>query len=294
MGSERKLDKQKTRTPQPQRKPADKQSDRGAQAGASNLSNLQQQVGNRAVQRLVAQRSGGQEAYTLDERTAGRIKQERGAGQPMEDAVQAEMGQTMGHDLGDVRVHTDAEADRLNRQVDARAFTVGNDVFFRRGEYTPHSTAGKELLAHELTHVVDQSEGRVRDSGSGTTVHAPDDAHEQKADAVAKRAVSPQPATGAQSSYDQGEGRQARAVQRQDEEELEAKSIQRQDEEELEAESLQKQDEEDLEMTALQRQEEEEELEMTALQRQDEPEEELELKAIQRQDEEELEMKRET
>jgi len=286
MGSERKLNKQKTKTPQPQRKPSDKQSDRGTQAGASNLANLQQQVGNRAVQLLVAQRSGGgQDAYTLDERTAGRIKQERGGGQPMEDGVQGEMSQAMGRDLGDVRVHEDAEADRLSRQVDARAFTVGKDVFFRRGEYTPHSSEGKELLAHELTHVVDQSEGRVEDSGSGTTVHAPDDAHEQKADAVAKRVASPQPAAGVQPAYTQSEGRQAQAVQRQDEpeEELETKAIQRQDEEE------------ELEMKAVQRQEEpEEELEMKAVQRQDEPEEELEMKAVQRQDEEELEMKGKT
>ena len=267
MGTERKV--LKTKTTQPQRKPAAKQGEKGTQSNAGGLANLQQQVGNRAVQLLVAQRSGGQTAYTLDEQTAGRIKQERGAGQPLEDAVQAEMGQAMGRDMSSVHVHTDAEADRLNRQVDARAFTVGNDVFFRQGEYTPHSSAGKELLAHELTHVIDQSEGRVKDSGSGTTVHAPDDAYEQKADAVAKRVASPQP-VGTGASYAPGERAPARAVQRQDEpeEELETKPLQRQDEpeEELETKPLQRQDEP------------EEELETQALQRQDEPEEELETK----------------
>ena len=286
MGTERKV--QKTRTAQPQRKPADKQSDRGAQANAGRLADLQQQVGNRAVQRLVVQRGGqtdaqGQEAYTLDERTARRIKQERGAGRPMEGDLQQEMGQAMGRDLGDVRVHTDAEADRLSRQVDARAFTVGKDVFFRRGEYTPHSSEGKELLAHELTHVVDQSEGRVEDGGSGMTVHAPDDTHEQKADAVAKRVVSPQPVVGARPSYTQSEGMGAPALQRQDEpeEELEAKSLQRQgEEEELEAQAVQRQDEpeEELEAKAIQRQDEEEELEAQALQRQEKPEDFLETK----------------
>ena len=55
-----------------------------------------------------------------------------------------------------VRVHTGPEADTLNDSMSARAFTTGQDIFLKRGEYDPRSTAGQELLAHELTHVVQQ------------------------------------------------------------------------------------------------------------------------------------------
>jgi outer membrane protein OmpA-like peptidoglycan-associated protein len=62
----------------------------------------------------------------------------------------------MGHDFGDVRIHTGAAADSSARQIGARAFTRGRDVAFAEGEYQPASAAGRHLLAHELTHVVQQ------------------------------------------------------------------------------------------------------------------------------------------
>jgi hypothetical protein len=297
MGSKRKVDKSSTKksssTQQAQEQAAQKTS-----AASSGLTDLQRQVGNRAVQRLVAQRTGGEDAYTLDEGTAQRVKQERGGGHPLDKATQQEIGQTLGRDLGDVRVHTGAEADRLNRALDAQAFTTGRDVFFREGKYAPHTTEGKELLAHELTHVVDQQEGVVEESGSGTTVHAPDDAHEQRADAVSKEVAGPQSAQSR--TYTPGQGMQSPSVQRQSdpEEELDLKAVQRQEEpeEELDLKAVQRQEEpeEELELKAIQRQEEpEEELELKSVQRQEEPEEELELKSIQRQEEpeEELELK---
>ncbi len=270
-----------------------------------NLDNLQQQVGNRAVQRLVAQREGGEGDYKLDPSTAGRIKRERGGGQALDGAVQREMGQALGQNVSDVRVHTDAEADHLNRQLDARAFTVGRDVFFRDGDYNPHSSDGQELLAHELTHAVDQRAGVVQDGGDGTTVHAPDDAHEQRADDVAKQVTGHQTTgTGKKNSarpsaYVPGKGMATSAVQRQEtpEEEIETKAIQRQEipEEELEVQTLQRQEEpeEEIETKAVQRQETpEEELEIQTLQRQEIPEEELAVQTLQRQEipEEELEI----
>ncbi len=62
----------------------------------------------------------------------------------------------MGHDFGDVRIHTGAAADDSARHIGARAFTLGRDVAFANGEYQPASAAGRHLLAHELTHVVQQ------------------------------------------------------------------------------------------------------------------------------------------
>lgn len=61
-----------------------------------------------------------------------------------------------GADFSAVRIHQGASSDRLNSELNARAFTTGPDVFLRSGEYRPASTSGSELLAHELTHVVQQ------------------------------------------------------------------------------------------------------------------------------------------
>jgi hypothetical protein len=62
----------------------------------------------------------------------------------------------MGADFGNVRVHTDAQADALNQSPGAQAFTIGGDVVYRQGAYDPGSASGQRLLAHELTHVVQQ------------------------------------------------------------------------------------------------------------------------------------------
>ncbi|MEU4238275.1 DUF4157 domain-containing protein [Actinoplanes sp. NPDC026619] len=80
----------------------------------------------------------------------------------------------LGTDLSAVTVHTGAEADQLSRQLDARAFTTGNDVYFRDGEYQPDSGAGRELLAHELVHVAQQSPGLHRAPAETATAEAVD------------------------------------------------------------------------------------------------------------------------
>ena len=69
----------------------------------------------------------------------------------MEQGVQREMESGFGARFRDVRIDTDATADKLTRSVQAKAFTTGKDIFFKKGEYNPGSRAGKELLAHELT-----------------------------------------------------------------------------------------------------------------------------------------------
>lgn len=159
-----------------------------ARIQATPLLVLQNRLGNRSVQRLLAQRSGG-EPFTLDDETAQRINRERSGGRPLDGAVQAQMGQALGANFSAVRIHTSLAADDLNRQLEAKAFTTGQDVFFRGDAYSPGSSGGQELIAHELTHVVQQSSGAVGSSGAGMTVNAPGDRFEQEADAVAKTAV---------------------------------------------------------------------------------------------------------
>jgi hypothetical protein len=89
------------------------------------------------------------------------IQQARGGGQPLPEHVRGSMEQALGANFGGVRLHTDAQSDQLNRSLQARAFTTGQDIFLRRGEYSPGSSGGRELLAHELTHVVQQQAGWV-------------------------------------------------------------------------------------------------------------------------------------
>jgi Domain of unknown function (DUF4157)/Secreted Novel AID/APOBEC-like Deaminase 4 len=84
------------------------------------------------------------------------IQQARGFGQPLAESIRTPMEQAFGADFSRVRVHIGAESDRLNRAVQARAFTTGQDIFFRQGEYSPGSRGGQVLIAHELTHVVQQ------------------------------------------------------------------------------------------------------------------------------------------
>ncbi|PAX56955.1 hypothetical protein CK510_09940 [Brunnivagina elsteri CCALA 953] len=87
------------------------------------------------------------------------INSDRGSGQSLEAGLQRSMGQAMGADFSGVKVHTDTQADQLNQSIQARAFTTGQDVFFQQGEYNPGSRGGQELIAHELTHVVQQNGG---------------------------------------------------------------------------------------------------------------------------------------
>lgn len=78
------------------------------------------------------------------------------SGQPLDAATRNFMEPRFGHDFGRVRVHTDREAAESARALDARAYTVGQDVVFGEGQYAPSTDTGSELLAHELTHVIQQ------------------------------------------------------------------------------------------------------------------------------------------
>lgn len=90
-----------------------------------------------------------------------RIQQRRGTGNPLPEAIQRHLEQGLNHDLSAVRIHDDAEADKLAKSVNAIAFTTGTDIFFQSGKYDPNSKTGLELLAHEVTHTVQQSKGQV-------------------------------------------------------------------------------------------------------------------------------------
>jgi hypothetical protein len=265
---------------------AEQTSEPTADPGAGGVLGLQQSIGNRAVQRMLAQRDDG--SLQLDDETTDRISEARGGGQGLDDGIRDQMGTALDYDLSGVKVHTDAKADTLSRDLNAEAFTTGQDIFFRQGAYEPGSDSGRELIAHELTHVVQQGTGAVS-SGQGMTVNPPDDVYEQEADAVAHqtthagRETTAAGAAGGTAQRQDEDELQTRAVQRQDEDELQTKAVQRQDEDELQTRAVQRQDEDELQTKTLQRQlpeeteEEEEALQTKQAQRREEEEPEQEL-----------------
>lgn len=107
----------------------------------------------------------------------------RGRGAPLDPAVREHAAGALGDSFGDVRVHTDALASALARSVEARAFTTGSDIFFASGEFRPQSPSGRELIAHELTHVAQQ---RGAPTAGEMVVSQPGDALEQEAERAAR------------------------------------------------------------------------------------------------------------
>lgn len=108
-------------------------------------------------------------------------------GQPLDTATRAFMEPRFHHDFSQVRVHTDARAAESARTVNAHAYTVGSHIVFNTGQYLPGTKIGNNLLAHELTHVLQQSQGLTRSALSG--VGPADDEFERQADAVAHAIV---------------------------------------------------------------------------------------------------------
>jgi hypothetical protein len=87
---------------------------------------------------------------------AQQIQSTRGGGQPMDAATRSFMETRFGTDFGGVRIHTDINAALFSQRLQARAFTLGSDVYFNQGQYKPDSLEGKRLIAHELTHTIQQ------------------------------------------------------------------------------------------------------------------------------------------
>ena len=124
----------------------------------------------------------GLEGGPISDGLAGRIQAKKGAGAALEQGTRGQMEETFGTSFEHVRVHTDSESGAINRSLGAKAFTTGSDIFFGPGA----SPSDHSLLAHELTHVVQQRSM----SGSGRmTVGPAGDSYEQEADAAASAAT---------------------------------------------------------------------------------------------------------
>jgi Domain of unknown function (DUF4157) len=104
----------------------------------------------------LVQRSSENGSTMVSPQVENGIHQSRGSGHSLDKGTQSFMENGFGTDFSNVKIHTGHTAVQLSRELNAQAFTVGNDIYFNAGKYSPHSADGKHLLAHELTHVVQQ------------------------------------------------------------------------------------------------------------------------------------------
>jgi hypothetical protein len=109
-----------------------------------------------------SRRQGGEPGSDLSRRL-----HRRQGGAPLPAAERAFFEPRFGADFSAVRVHSDAAAAELSERINARAFTVGSDIYFNRGEYRPGDFGSRHLLAHELTHTLQQGASRQRSNGPG-------------------------------------------------------------------------------------------------------------------------------
>jgi predicted phage tail protein len=108
------------------------------------------------------QRQESSGAPVASEALSNRINSSRGGGSNLDNPTQSFMQSRFGADFTEVKIHTGGEATQMNRELNAKAFTVGNDIYFNQGQYNPGSKEGAHLLAHELTHTLQQSGGIER------------------------------------------------------------------------------------------------------------------------------------
>src|SRR5262249_15079514 len=114
----------------------------------------------------------------------------RSPGQPLDAATRAFMEPRFGQDFSHVRVHADAQAAESARAVNAQAYTVGKDIAFAHAQYTPSTAGGRELIAHELVHTIQQGDhGSATARSSNLEVARAADSSEREAEQLSRRAV---------------------------------------------------------------------------------------------------------
>lgn len=188
---------------------------------------LQREAGNEAVSSLME-----------DERSPVLDVVGSGGGSALPEATRAGMEARFGADFGGVRLHTGAAAAESAQSVQARAYTVGEDVVLGSG-VDPSSASGEKTLAHELTHVLQQRAGDVdgTPSAGGVKISDPSDRFEQEAEHTAEQVMSTEPPAAAPASAG-APGVQREEMADEDEEPVQTLRLQREGEDELAEEEV--------------------------------------------------------
>jgi len=163
--------------------PAEQQRERGPGA------ELASSIGNRGFGHLISRMQDGEGILAsgiAHPAVESAIAAARGGGTPLDAGLASAFSERLGHSVHDVHVHTGATAAALTRAVSARAFATGTDIFFAPGEYQPGSSAGRELIAHEVAHT-DQQRGAPLNGP--LLVSNPGEPLEVQADGVASQLV---------------------------------------------------------------------------------------------------------
>jgi len=121
------------------------------------------------------QQQGESQTHFTSEQTEATIRSKTSGGQPLPAETRSFMEPRFGNDFSNVRIHQDQGAAQLNHQLNARAFTYQNHIFFGPGQYQPQTVQGKQLLAHELTHVVQQGASKEGNDNSQKMNHPGDE-----------------------------------------------------------------------------------------------------------------------
>ncbi len=149
---------------------------------AVSISPLIQRFSESAVQtKPSVQRTGESGASPATPSLENRLASEKGSGSPLDNQTRSFMESRFGNDFSGVRVHTDSSSVSMNKELGAQAFTHGNDIYFNSGKYNPGSSEGKKLLAHELTHTIQQT-------GAVQAKLQPGEKHEQETEQMAEPA----------------------------------------------------------------------------------------------------------
>lgn len=155
---------------------------RGAPQPMGELARVASAVGNAQFARLVAPGGGMLADGTVHPSVQRLIADRAGHGSRLDSGMERWADRRLAPGMPAVGIHTDATANALAQSVSARAFTVRNDIFFSGGAYQPHTSRGRELVAHELAHVAQQQ-------GAATSgplkVSQPGDALERDAERIA-------------------------------------------------------------------------------------------------------------
>ena len=156
------------RMPDPQIQRQVSESDEEKEPRPNLSGNIQRQcVGCEGEEMVVQAKVISGQSPQIDPNLAARVHSIKGGGQPLPNSTRAFFESRFGYDFSHVRVHTNPSAARVSHDLNARAFTLGSDVVFGAGNYSPNTAPGRRLLAHELTHVVQQSHAKVAHHSKG-------------------------------------------------------------------------------------------------------------------------------